>query len=158
MCPEQGTGEGEGRAGRLQASDASRLGTQRGGSGGRGRGGRGGLGGLGVYRHLTQGKLSTQGLRSVASRVQGSGSGLGSKLQGLGFLCRGLVHEEPRSQQLGRSTPHRRDYPSIGCLQCITTTSTGIGWTGGKGREAARCGRDTTFETTNTSSAGPATH
>ena len=43
MCPEQGTGEGEGRAGRLQASDASRLGTQRegGGSGGRGRGGGG---------------------------------------------------------------------------------------------------------------------
>ena len=52
----------------------------------------------------------------------------------------------------------RRDYPSIGCLECITTTSTGMGWTGGKGREAARCGRDTTFETTNTSSSGPATH
>ena len=30
-----------------------------------------GEGGLGVYRHLTQGTLSTQGLRSVASRVQG---------------------------------------------------------------------------------------
>ena len=43
----------------------------------------------------------------------------------------------------------RRDYP---------TTSPGMGWTGGRGREAARCGRDTTFETTNTSSSGPATH
>ena len=62
-----------------------------GGSWGRGRGARGGLGGLGVCRHLTQERLSTQGFRSVASRVQGSGSGLGSKLQGLGFLCRGLV-------------------------------------------------------------------
>ena len=56
------------------------------------------------------------------------------------------------------TTAHRRDYPSIECLQCITTTSTGMGWTGGRGREAARCGRDTTFETTNTSSSGPATH
>ena len=36
-------------------------------------GGGGGLGGLGVYRHLTQRRLSTQGLRSVASSVQGSG-------------------------------------------------------------------------------------
>ena len=45
MCPEQGTGEGEGRAGRLQASDASRLGTQREGGGvGEGGGGEGGLG------------------------------------------------------------------------------------------------------------------
>ena len=77
MCPEQGTGE------------------------------EGGLGGLGIYRHLTQGRLSRQGLRSVASgfRVRVSGFGLegsgfrfGSKLQGLGFLFRGLVHEEPRSR------------------------------------------------------------
>ena len=32
-----------------------------------GEGGEGGLGGLGVYRHLTQGEPSTQGLRSVVS-------------------------------------------------------------------------------------------
>ena len=95
----RGRGDGGGGgAGRLQTSDPSRLCTQ-------GEGGRGGLGGLGVYRHLTQGRLSTQGLRSVASRftvrVSGfglQGSGLGSQLQGLGFLCRGLVHEEPRSR------------------------------------------------------------
>ena len=113
LCPEEGTGEGGGGAGRLQASAPSRLCTQR--EGGR----RGCLGGLGVYRHLTP-------------------------------------TTEP--QLLGRSAAHRRDYPSIGCLECITTTFTGIGWTGGRGREAARCGRDTTFETTNTSSSGPATH
>ena len=72
-----------------------------------GAGDGGGLGGLGVYRHLTQGRLSRQGLRSVASgfRVRVPGFGLegsrfrfGSKLQGLGFLFRGLVHEEPRSR------------------------------------------------------------
>ena len=37
------------------------------GRGWRGKGARGGLGGLGVYRHLTQGEPSTQGLRSVVS-------------------------------------------------------------------------------------------
>ena len=79
MCPEQGTGRGEG--------------------------------GLGVYRHLTQVTLSTQGLRSVASRVQGffslplskdepalqgsSGNNQGSgffpsvEFQGLGFRVQG---------------------------------------------------------------------
>ena len=66
MCPEQGTGgRGGGGAGRLQASDPSRLCTQ-------GEGGRGAWAGW-AYRHLTQGRLSTQGLRSVASRVHGSG-------------------------------------------------------------------------------------
>ena len=46
MCPERGRGRGEGRAGRLQASDASRLRTQREGGGelGKGAGGEGGLG------------------------------------------------------------------------------------------------------------------
>ena len=116
---------------------------------GEGGGGEGGLG--------RDGRLQASDPREAFhARPQVScfqGSGFRSKLQGLGFLCRGLVHEEPRSQQLGRSTAHRR-----GCLQCITTTSTGIGWTGGRGREAARCGRDTNVETTNTSSSGPATH
>ena len=90
MCPEQGTGgRGGGGAGRLQTSDPSRLCTQ-------GEGGRGGLGGLGVYRHLTQGRLSTQGLRSVASRVHGSGfrvwaSGFrfGVSASGFRFLVQG---------------------------------------------------------------------
>ena len=104
LCPEQGTGEGGGGAGRLQASAPSRLCTQREGGGRSGEKGRGG---------------------------------------GAGRL---------------RSAAYRRDYPSIGCLECITTTSTGIGWTGGRGREAARCDRDTTIETTNTSSSNPATH
>ena len=72
--PRAGDGGG-GKGGRLQASDPSRLCTQREGGAGEGGGGEGGLGGLGVYRHLTQGRLSTQGLRSVASRVQGSGFG-----------------------------------------------------------------------------------
>ena len=33
-----------------------------------------------------------------------------------------------------------------------------MGWTSGRGREAARCGRDATVETTNTSSSGPPCH
>ena len=90
---------------------------------GTGEGGEGGW----AFTGLTQGTLSTQGLRSVAFRVQGWVQGLGFRVQGsglgLGFLC-----EEARSRSsLRRSTPHRQDCSSIGCLQCITTTSTGIG-------------------------------
>ena len=87
ICPEQGTGGRGGGGG--WASDPSRLCTQ-------GKGGRGGLGGLGVYGHLTQGRLSTQGLRSVASRVHGSGfrvwaSGFrfGVSASGFRFLVQG---------------------------------------------------------------------
>ena len=39
---------------------------------------------LGVYRHLTQGRLSTQGLRPAASRVQGSGFRVSAGLGGGG--------------------------------------------------------------------------
>ena len=110
---------------------------------------RGGEGRLGVCRHLPLVGFAHKGraVGGVGERVgvyrhltQGSG---GSFMRNHGAAAVGTL----------RGT--RRDYPSIGCLECITTTSTGMG---GKGREAARCGRDTTFETTNTSSSGPATH
>ena len=104
-----------------------------------GGGGEGGLGRAG--RLQASDPREAFHARPQVSCFQGSGfgfgftvqgSGLGSKLQSLSVLCRGLVHEESRSQHLGRSTAHRRDYPSIGCLQCLTTTSTGMGWTGGR--------------------------
>ena len=89
--------------------------------------GEGGEGGLGVYRPDPRDAFHA---RPQVSCFQGSGlgfrvwaSGFRVQVWGLGFLC-----EEARSRSsLRRSTPHRQDCSSIGCLQCITTTSTGIG-------------------------------
>ena len=97
------------------------------------------------------GRLQASASSRLCTQREGGGGGVGERggeegvLGRAGRLQASDLTPTTEPQLLGRSAAHRRDYPSIGCLECITTTSTGIGWTGGRGREAARCGRDTTL-------------